>query len=160
MSRLQTNAIRHLGSAVDNITVDAAGRVRMPNQPAFYARRTAGHYSAYTGVIVFDSVRFNTGNHYDSSTGRFTAPVAGLYLFSWSALPYSTGWCEIELRKNGSEIAGRIQNKDTNGVGDGLAAKTAFVQLAQGDYIEAYAMNTYAYANDGLWTTFSGSLIG
>jgi hypothetical protein len=156
-----TISIGNITDGIENIRFDVNGRVTMPSQPSFYARRTAGHLSAFTGAIIFDSVRFNVGNNYSTTTGRFTAPVSGTYLFSWSALPYSTGWCEVELRKNGSEYGGRIQNRDsTSAAGDGLASKTAVVQLTVGDYVEAYALNTYAYANDGLWTTFSGHLIG
>ena len=81
MSRLQTNAIRHLDSAVSNLTLDNAGRVSMPNQPlvicgAQSAARTAGNYKHW-GTAGY--VLVNDGSCWNSSTGRFTAPVAGRY---------------------------------------------------------------------------------
>ena len=35
-------------------------------------------------VRSFGTVRHNTGNHFSNSTGKFTAPVAGLYMFTMS----------------------------------------------------------------------------
>ena len=36
---------------------------------------------AYLHAIIFDAVRLNIGDAYNSSTGDFTAPYPGLYLF-------------------------------------------------------------------------------
>lgn len=87
MSRLQTNAIRHLGSAVDNLTLDSAGRVLLPNQPAFLTRTHGSSFTSgwakFTGFTTDD---YNIGSRWDRSTHRFTAPVAGRYAF------YVGGW--------------------------------------------------------------------
>lgn len=86
MSRLQTNALRHLSAPSDNISLDSAGRVTMPNQPllicgAQSASRTSGNYKHW-GTAGY--VWVNDGNCWNSSTGRFTAPVAGRYLVRMS----------------------------------------------------------------------------
>jgi hypothetical protein len=53
MSKLNTNAIRHLGASVDNMTFDASGRVLMPNQPAFRAGfSTGGDQSTTTAATI------------------------------------------------------------------------------------------------------------
>ena len=65
------------------ITVDSNGYVTKSNQPCFSAYHSGNiNWDAYTTPIVFNGVRFNNGNHYNSSTGQFTAPVSGKYLMN------------------------------------------------------------------------------
>ena len=69
----------------EDFKVDGLGRVTYPNQPGFSVRQLAqsnidcssGGYVAFRHL---HTTHFNTGNHFDSSTGRFTAPVAGNYI--------------------------------------------------------------------------------
>lgn len=70
----------------DNVrmSLDASGRVLMPAQPAFraYHNNTVNWNSGALSPVVYNTAVFNIGNHYNTSTGVFTAPVAGRYLFS------------------------------------------------------------------------------
>ena len=55
-------------------------------QPSFRVGRGGSYTSTGGHVIVFDSAsgagRFNQGSHYNTSNGRFTAPVNGRYMFT------------------------------------------------------------------------------
>ena len=85
----------------------AAGRVTMSSQPRFLAYRTTnqtGYNSTSTGdvVVVYDATQYNIGSNYNTSTGKFTAPVAGTYLFHASAHTDSTGFGQAWLVINGT----------------------------------------------------------
>lgn len=69
------------------MAVDGSGRVTMPNQPAFRVGKTSSDTSSggtFIDPITFQQTDFNIGNHFNLSTNKFTAPVAGRYLFTWS----------------------------------------------------------------------------
>ena len=61
--------------------ISSAGHVTNGLNPAFAAYRDAGDTTTVTD-FVFNQVVFNIGNHYNSSNGRFTAPIAGRYQFN------------------------------------------------------------------------------
>ena len=85
MSTLKVDAIRSSGGSADGLTMDSSGRVLTPARPAFLAYdASSGHQELTHGswqIVPFDTTSINTGGHYNTSTYRFTAPVAGLYFF-------------------------------------------------------------------------------
>jgi hypothetical protein len=61
-------------------SVDYAGRVKTPNQPSFHAVSTSSGFT-HDSIMVFNTALLNVGSHYNTSNGKFTAPVAGVYFF-------------------------------------------------------------------------------
>ena len=90
-STLKVNEIQHTGGTTA-FTIDSDGRMLKGtggNLPAFRAYPTSNFYTksgAYTLLtdsnLIFGGATYNYGGHYNTSTGRFVAPVTGLYQFT------------------------------------------------------------------------------
>jgi hypothetical protein len=145
-------------SEVERMRIDSAGRVTMPNQPAFRARRTLGAFTG-AGIIRFDTADYNRGSHYNSSNGVFTAPVAGAYFFAYCIETQGGGNnFLIKPRKNGSLLVVtemQISTSSTSGFGYSLV-----VDMAANDTFDLYLDGGYTIYGNGSYTFISGYLIG
>lgn len=64
----------------ERLVIDSSGRITAPYQPAFAAYRNI--VTSYTSgqTIIWNIKLFDRQNNYDTSNGRFTAPISGVYL--------------------------------------------------------------------------------
>ena len=157
------NQETHIGTnGTQRIIVDSAGRVTMPYQPAFNAKRTGGDI-ATTAVALFNVVLTNIGNHYSVSTGRFTAPVTGTYAFSvfCMGITYSNDVpVAVYFRRNGIDTGAypytRSQGAQYHGVAGSL-----IITLSTGDFVDIVNGGSCAIYGVGTGHNgFSGYLIG
>ena len=173
-SILNVDKIRRAAGSTDALVIDSGDRITTPARPAFNVRHTSGSTVGITGTIIFDTEDFDIGANYDTSNGRFTAPVAGIYYFSFDSLPCentsgsalaaaSAVW--FQFRKNGAEVIATSQR------GYAYAASTnqfntvnrvEIMQLSANDYIQVYVGSKYVYndASGVYCPTFHGHLIG
>ena len=92
-------------------SVRGDGCVTKPLSPAFSANLAGGNLNAAThnNVIIFNNEHFDKSNSYDTSNGRFTAPVAGLYYFGvqiYAGFALSgVRVLHAKFQKNGSDVA-------------------------------------------------------
>ena len=73
---------RSTTSLLERMGIDGFGRVTKAYQPCFFAYDTLGGNRVYNSgsQLIAGSTHLNVGNHYNTSTYYFTAPVAGIYL--------------------------------------------------------------------------------
>ena len=106
---------QHGGTLSERMRISSAGFVTTPNQPCFCATSNTGGSdtsNGYTGIISnqFEAAYVNVGNHYNTSTGVFTCPVAGTYEFHGQGLirhQTGVGRAELSFYKNGSNTISR-----------------------------------------------------
>ena len=153
------------------LKIDAAGRITTQYHPAFTAQPTSFTGSggiAGTQTFIFATTLLNRGGHFDTSNGRFTAPVDGNYFFTYSITASSNSknarYFRVRLAKNGTTvinphntISDETGNADYNLISaSGLVAMQAgdYVSLNYGSSIDASGLVFYNDMN-----TFSGFLV-
>lgn len=150
-------AVKLYSGSLNTATLDSTGRFTVTNQPSFRATRTAGNVGP-GGTVVFDSVQTNVGSCYSNSTGAFTAPITGNYLF-----------CVLGIGNTGTNgawvwyINGATTGAATYWYGSGYYANlgTSIVfRLTAGDYVSVVVTGgTFYAAGDQGNPRFSGALL-
>ena len=154
-------------------TIDSTGRILTPARPAFHARYSSSGTEGVQGDIVFNEEDFDIGSNYDTSNGRFTAPVAGIYYFCFEGLSAGSSGggvladgasTEVCFHKNGAQGAWSPRTYIfTQGAANYISMSVVdIIQLAASDYIQVNVNSNYIYsdASGNYDPTFQGFLIG
>lgn len=110
-----------------------------------------------SGTLVFPVVITNVGNRYNPSTGVFTAPTAGIYVFFVNVHGYSSNDMLTDIVLNGVKQVRTLSenNPNYNSAGPNLAVLT--LQKEDTVWVKHYAGD--GYVDNGHSTTFSGFLL-
>ena len=158
VGEVQTNFIKST-TGTTALNIDSTGRVLIPNQPAFssYADSSFTTYNNNTEITKFTSTLFNVGNHYNTATCRFTAPIAGIYHFTATCLtefdqPGGISFCVNGIdAPNGGIIYMSAERGRSNSI---------ILLLSTNDYVSLFSRfgNMRIYGQP--FGQFSGYLVG
>ena len=143
------------------VKLDSAGRFVNTTQPSFLATRTS-NITGYTNasqnqIVAYNSTWYNVGGHYNTSNGRFTAPVSGNYVFETGA------YCSGTFYQIWWVINGNRERSFEVDSGSGILAGAGTLYLNANDWIGvAYWTNSASVTiyTSGFHTYFRGCLIG
>ncbi len=148
------------------------GQLLYPELPIFHvdAVGTAGTNLALTSsfaeLTVFTNERVNRGNHFNTSTGRFTAPVAGVYEFeNYMISGNANDVFRFQIYVNGASAGKelRLDTGDTTNADYLNGSMKIYQTLAKGDYVSVYGRadgGSNAFIDAGSYSFFNGRLIG
>jgi hypothetical protein len=154
--------IDNSGNRYDSLTW-ADGNVTTPNNPAFRAYYSVNStWAIAAGAdFIFNATEYNIGSCYNTSNGRFTAPVAGVYQFNFYSIVLGAYTdAAIAFRKNGGYPASgyNIHFSPTTGNWSNIVYTTS-LYLNAGDYVYMTSGAATNYHGDD-WSSFSGYLVG
>ena len=155
------------GNFKSGLEIDNQGRSTTPENPAFRYRATAAQVlNSGWQQVGYATLKEERGSNYNTTTSRFTAPVAGWYQFnaSWTANNNADTDGTFAICINGSytDLVGSVSMPDTGGSYDGHSV-SGCCYLDVNDYVDVrrystVATTTRSSAPYGGW--FSGFLIG
>lgn len=108
-------------------------------------------------ILVFPHVVTNKGNVYNRSTGKFTAPIDGTYVFFVAVNAYGSKSLYLEIVHNGSI---KVRPYTSSGAGHMTGTNMAVFQLDKGDSVWVSRHSGQGYWTESVpITTFSGFLL-
>lgn len=141
-------------------TIDTLGNVLTQTRPSFkYHAQSTGQseWSNYNSPLV---KTHQIGSGFNTSTGQFTAPIAGVYHFNMICMTTSSsGDSRFALYKNGAEFGPKTIVVSTQGNHHNNCSFATTCYLAQGDYVRPIMYSGSNTHND-TWNTFSGYYVG
>ena len=142
--------------------IDKYGRRTLPYQPAFFVYRNQSSWTlAANDHFIFNTAELNVGGHYNTSNGRFTAPITGRYVFHFFSIYTGNANSDsIEMYKNGARMYGGDVHF-TNSVGSAwdCVHYSRVIQLSTGDYVHMQTRTGHTFHGNH-WGGWSGYMLG
>ena len=160
---------------VGNIYISGGQYNTQQNNPVFIAYRVSNYNLTTTeSALVYDSEKIDVGGNYNTSNGRFTAPVTGLYEFGYTSIASNVSTTyRYTLKVNGSDPYSPLRmefriDKTDNSTSNEFGTNgefVAYVNMTAGQYAQIYAKSdtgvSNVYGDTGYgYTYFRGRLIG
>ena len=138
-------------------------------EPGWVIPGSSGTWSKINNYCAATSL--NRGNAYNTSTTRFTAPIAGPYLFIWTTYLYTSSYVHPIFAINGSATpygsATGYYNTQYRIRGHGMVANyqqdaqiEEVIYLAANDYVEAWWYNSGTCYHYPYYSLFQGVFVG
>ena len=162
------------GTTNEVMRIDNNGRVTMPYQPAFRVNGTnqvtctsSATFYTWSNWSTTASGAFNQGGHFNTSNGRFVAPVAGVYMFYGSYLRNNNSLVfRGHFTVNGSKLAQHKRSPEAWSGYNDSSTLCAIIKLQANDYVQwgvtcdTSGGQLYNEGSSGNYNYFGGYLIG
>ena len=144
-SILNVDQIGHSTTGTTALTVDSSGRVTHPQIPfvnVSFGGGSSGSYQSHSAgaVVAFNTVYDGDTSLYDTSTYKFTCPVAGLYMSTFHLLTSSESNIKIHFYKNSTMLTRSI-------FGSRDASATHIISCASGDELYLITEDAESFYN-------------
>ena len=149
---------------VDELHPKTSGKqVTRPELPAFFARNSSHTYISAAQIVVYNDVSgtgcFNQGGHYDTSTGKFTAPVDGIYSFAAQFYSNNQVSANMYIEVNDVQIASsQVNGTDDQSAYEGIEMAVT-LKLDAGDTVHIESSSN-GYHQNSAYSYFCGHLVG
>ncbi|XP_061650369.1 ankyrin repeat domain-containing protein 62-like isoform X3 [Phyllopteryx taeniolatus] len=109
-------------------------------------------------TVIFSKVFANVGRAYNETSGMFTAPMDGVYVFSFTAADFLKGYMGVTLYRNQQPIVSSLDLNDHGGYAS--ASNGALILLEAGDHVRLSLPASYRlYDDTRSFSVFSGFLL-
>jgi len=117
---------------------DLYSMVSKPMSVYFNAIREEPYTLGGEEYLTFASCPVNSGNAMDPTSGIFTVPITGCYMFSIHVCTHDMKKALVALRRNGVEVATVYDQNHVDNHKNSMAGQSVLMEVAAGDRVQVY----------------------
>ncbi|XP_052817224.1 uncharacterized protein LOC128243468 [Mya arenaria] len=161
--RQQSNKVEESLSSARASLDDAIQLTKAKETPfvLFHASNPKDRSPATGDTIVFSDIQTNEGLGYDDVTGKFTAPVSGLYMFFMQVCVQNSVYVNLQLVKEANVLIG---SSYFHTQGYPCSSAQVVTRLVESESVWVYCVlgrgSAQLYHDTNVrWTSFGGALV-
>ena len=141
---------RSLADDINSVRANAmtiagdTGYVQFPTRPIAHVGKSNGNVSS-GNYVVWNYAHINQGNMYNTSDGKFTVPITGMYFVGFFSISNGNSTLDYNLRVNGNDYQGMCPYAAPTGGNHVHVGGSCVISLSAGQYLQMYVANGTFY---------------